>query len=261
MSYPSDLLYKYRLRLFKFLFPIKVGEQYRVNIPFEKIGSDYGFVAVPTGSLRANSVVYSVGAGEDIQSDVEMARRFGCTVHILDPTPKAVRHFQTLQANVQAGQPMRSETGQDYQATPQVLEKLAYHAYALWDKEEMLQFFEPLNPNHVSHSITNIQASGSFITVQARTLDSLMREWRHEAVDYLKLDIEGAEYRVVDYLVRQNIPVHTLYLEYHYHKDIAPLDNIQMIKASLAQLFTLGYRVFYQAERRYFGLIRPVAQS
>lgn len=261
MPNPSDLLYKYQLRLFKFLYPIKIAEQYQVNIPFEKIGSDYGFVAVPTGFLRADSVVYSVGAGEDIQSDVDMARRFGCTVHILDPTPKAVRHFQTLQTNVQAGRPTRTEMGEDYQATPQTMEHLAYHVYALWDKEETLQFFEPVNPDHVSHSITNIQSSGSFIEVQARTLDSLMREWGHTKIDYLKLDIEGAEYRVVDYLVQQKIPVNVLYLEYHYHKNTAPLANINMIKSSLERLFAQGYRVFYQSERRYFGLIHPIVRS
>lgn len=261
MPNPSDLLYKYRLRVFKFLFPVKISVQHQVDIPFEKIGSNYGFVAVPTGFLDENSVVYSVGAGEDIQSDVEMARRFGCKVHILDPTPKAVRHFQTLQANVLAGHPTRTETGEEYQATPQTMEKLAYHPYALWDKEEVLQFFEPVNPSHVSHSITNIQSSGSFIKVQARTLDSLMQEWQHTRVDYLKLDIEGAEYRVVDYLVQHNIPVNILYLEYHYHQNTAPLTNIRMIKSSLEQLFGLGYRVFYQSERRYFGLVRSAVNA
>ncbi len=257
----STPFYKYQLRLFRLLFPIHIEAQYQVELPFEKIGSDYGFVAVPTNALHADSIVYSVGAGEDVHSDVEMVRRFGCVVHILDPTPKAIQHFQQLQASVQSGQPMPSETGQDYAATPPIMDKLAYHAFALWDKEEVLQFFEPLNPDHVSHSITNIQSSGSFIKVQARTLDSLMAEWGHTRVDYLKLDIEGAEYRVVDYLAQHRIPVTMLYLEYHYNRNIAPLTNIRMIKSSLAQLFARGYRVFYQADRRYFGLIKTAAPA
>jgi len=253
--------YKYQLRLFRALFPIRIAEQHRVNLPFEKIGSDYGFVAVPQGFLRFDSVVYSVGAGEDVHSDVEMARQFGCTVHIIDPTPKAIQHFERLQSSAQTGEPMQSETGQPYRATPQIMEKLVYHAYALWNKEEVLQFFEPVNAEHVSHSITNIQSSGSYIKVQARTLDSLMTEWRHAKVDYLKLDIEGAEYQVVDYLAQHKIPVTILYLEYHYNKGVKPLTNIGMIKSSLAQLFALGYRVFYQADRRYFGLIRSSATA
>ncbi|MEO6037184.1 MAG: FkbM family methyltransferase [Saprospiraceae bacterium] len=259
MSNTATPFYKYQLRLFRFLFPIRIGEPYRVHLPFEKIGSDYGFVAVPKDFLRADSIVYSVGAGEDVHSDVEMVRRFGCVVHILDPTPKAIQHFQHLQASAQNGDAMHSETGQDYRASPQIMEKLAYHAYAVWDKDEILQFFEPVNPDHVSHSITNIQSSGSFIKVQARTLDSLMTEWGHAKVDYLKLDIEGAEYRVVDYLAQHRIPVDVLYLEYHYSRNMAPLTNIRMIKSSLAQLFALGYRVFYQADRRYFGLSRASA--
>lgn len=261
MPSSSAPFYRWQLRLFRFLFPIHISRRHRVNVPFEKIGSDYGFIAVPQDALHEKSVVYSVGAGEDVHSDVEMVRRFGCPVHILDPTPKAVQHFQRLQDSVRAGEPMHSETGRDYQATGQIMDKLHYHAYALWDKEEILQFFEPVNPEHVSHSITNIQSSGSFIKVQARTLESLMAEWQHTQVDYLKLDIEGAEYRVVDHLAEQNTPVGVLYLEYHYNRNIAPLTNIRMIQSSLARLFALGYRVFYQAERRYFGLIRSSATA
>ena len=92
-------------------------------------------------------------------------------------------------------------------------------------------------------------------------LDSLMREWRHTRIDYLKLDIEGAEYRVVDYLGQHNLPVHVLYLEYHYHQNTAPLTNINMIKSSLEQLFGLGYRVFYHSERCDFGLVRSATEG
>jgi len=256
MSLIKDKLYNYQLRLLKRLFPIEVPTAFRAHIAFRKIGSEYGFVAVPDGMLDANSVVYSVGAGLDIHADVDMARAFGCQVYIFDPTPRAVRHFQTLKEKTAAGERMYAEAGPPYQATPEVLDLLIYKEMALWDKDEPVQFFVPENPDYVSHSITNILAATKSIEVPAYTLATIMRELGHQRVDYLKLDIEGAEFRVVDHILQSGVDVGVIYLEYHYDRNIAPMTNIRMIQQSLNNLFRAGYQVFYQSQRRYFGLMK-----
>ncbi|HMX40279.1 MAG TPA: FkbM family methyltransferase [Saprospiraceae bacterium] len=256
MSSFQYLFYRYRLRLLKRLFPVTVRPEHQVRVTYQKIGSDYGFVAVPTGAIGADSVVYSVGAGLDVHSDVDMARLLGCRVHIFDPTPRAAAHFRELREKTDRGEPMHAEAGPPYQATPQVLDRLSYHEMALWDRDETVQFFVPENPEYVSHSITNILAATKSIDVPARRLVTLMRELGHSRVDYLKLDIEGAEFRVVDDLVDSGADVRVLYLEYHYDQNITPLTNIRMIQHSLERLYAVGFRVFYQSQRRYFGLMR-----
>jgi len=255
MSFLKEKIYNYQLRLLKRLLPIVVPPEYQVNIPFKKIGSDYGFVAVPDGALNADSVVYSVGAGLDVHSDVDTALEYGCEVYLFDPTPRAVRHFQQLQEKTAAGEPMSAEAGPPYRATSEVMKKLIYQELALWDKDEPVQFFVPENPEYVSHSITNILAASKSIEVPARTLATIMHDLGHTRVDYLKLDIKGAEFRVVKQILDSKSPVKVLYLEYHYDKNIAPRTNIRMIQDSLDSLFRTGYRVFYQSQRRYFGLI------
>jgi FkbM family methyltransferase len=169
-----------------------------------------------------------------------------------------VRHFQQLQEKTAAGQSMSAEAGPPYRATPEVMKKLIYKELALWDKDEPVQFFVPENPEYVSHSITNILAATKSIEVPARTLATIMHDLGHLHVDYLKLDIEGAEFRVVKQILESKAQVGVIYLEYHYDKNIAPRTNIRMIQDSLDSLFRAGYRVFYQSQRRYFGLIREV---
>ena len=257
MSSFKEKIYRYQLRLFKRLFPVTVRPEHQVRVPYQKIGSDNGFVAVPEGAVGPDSVVYSVGAGLDVHSDVDMARTLGCRVFIFDPTPRAAAHFRELKEKTVRGEQMYAEAGPPYQATPEVLERLIYKEIALWDKDEPVQFFVPENPDYVSHSITNILAATKSIEVPARRLVTLMRDLGHERVDYLKLDIEGAEFRVVDDLVASGADVRVLYLEYHYDQNIAPLTNIRMIQRSLESLYAAGYRVFYQSQRRYFGLMQP----
>ncbi len=258
MSFLKEKIYNYQLRLFKRLFPVTVRPEHQVQMPYQKIGSDYGFVAVPEGSIGPDSVVYSVGAGLDVHSDVDTARAFGCQVFIFDPTPRAAEHFRQLKEKTARGEVMYAEAGPPYQATPEVMDRLIYKELAMWDKDEPVQFFVPENPEYVSHSITNILAATKSIEVPARRLATLMRDLGHERVDYLKLDIEGAEFRVVDDIVASGADVRVLYLEYHYDQNIAPLVNIRMIQRSLERLYASGYRVFYQSQRRYFGLIRKV---
>ena len=70
---------------------------------------------------------------------------------------------------------------------------------ALWNKNESLRFYEPPNPNHVSHSIINYQneykKNTSFIEVSAITIENLLNELNlnPEDIPLIKLDIEGAE--------------------------------------------------------------------
>lgn len=251
----STKFYHYQRRLFRRLFPVRVPDAHRTHIGHEKIGNDYGFIAVPKGVLHAQSIVYSVGAGLDILTDVALVRAYGCPVYIIDPTPRAIAHFQQLQEAVAKGAPFGNESGEIYHATPEILAKLRYEPVAIWDKDETVQFFEPADPTNVSHSITNAQASGRAINVPALTVASLMQKLGHDRVDYLKLDIEGAEYRVVDELVLSRTLPKVLYLEYHFDQNIPPYRNLRQIEASLHALCALGYRVFYAYDQRCYGLL------
>ena len=44
------------------------------------------------------------------------------------------------------------------------------------EKEDVLEFFVPENPEHVSHSLLNLQKTEDSISVKVKRLSSLMKE-------------------------------------------------------------------------------------
>ena len=50
-----------------------------------------------------------------------------------------------------------------------------------------------------------------------------MSELGHDRIDLLKLDIEGAEYEVLDHVLSRNIPVGAICVEFHKTPSIEPM--------------------------------------
>src|SRR5690242_14406642 len=71
-----------------------------------RLGSGYGgWTFRPSPDLDGATIV-SCGLGEDASFDVEFAARFGARVIIVDPTPRAIAHFDAIAARF--GQPATS---------------------------------------------------------------------------------------------------------------------------------------------------------
>ena len=98
----------------------------------EKLGSEYGGWIVPTDRLDCDSVCYCAGVGEDVSFDLELIRRFSCTVFAFDPTPRAKAYVERVVGNNS---------------------KYRFYDIGLWSSDSRLKFYGPQNPAHVSHSI------------------------------------------------------------------------------------------------------------
>jgi len=97
----------------------------------EAHGSEYGgYFVVPDG-LNSDAVVYSFGVGEDVSFDLSLINQYGLSVFAFDPTPKSVAWL--------GGQVL----------PPQ----FHHYAHALGTADGVATFFEPKDPNHVSHSL------------------------------------------------------------------------------------------------------------
>ena len=217
------------------------------EVPVERLGTPYGGWLIPRGLLSPESVCYLVGAGEDISFDLEVAAKYGCKAHIFDPTPRAVAHFEALFENLKHGRRTPCSTSPagfypDY--PPELAEKLHFHPVGIWNEDATLRFFAPRNEAYVSHSIVNIQHSERSIEVPVRRLSGLMREMGHRRLDLLKLDIEGAEYQVIESLLADKTEVDILCIEFDEsaanHLDTKYLDRIE---SSLRSLLDAGFRV------------------
>jgi len=142
----------------------------------ERIGTEYGGWIVPTTLLQSDWLCYCAGVGEDITFDLGLIERLGVTIYAFDPTPRAIEHVR------------REASGES---------RFHFLPVGLWSEDTTLRFFVPKDPSHVSHSVVNLQRTREYFEAPCRSLPSLMAELHHDTIDLLKLDIEGAEHRVL----------------------------------------------------------------
>jgi FkbM family methyltransferase len=190
----------------------------QVTIPLVHLGSEYGGYAVASELVARDSVVYSFGIGEDLSFDLALIERFGCSVHAFDPTPRSLAWAKQ-------------------QALP---DNLHIHAVGLAAHDGVASFSPPSNPNHVSHSLASSKRTDR-IEFQVKSLTTLMRELGHERLDILKMDIEGAEYPVVDALARSALRPHQILLEFHHQ---LPGVSVGRTEHALTTLASIGYKIF-----------------
>jgi FkbM family methyltransferase len=188
-----------------------------------RLGSAYGGWTFEPSSDLQHSTILSCGLGEDASFDVEFASRFNAKVIIVDPTPRAITHFAEMQARI--GQPAKEAyvKGGKQPATAYDLHTVAANALilepsALWVENTTLKFYAPRNPDHVSHSIVDYQNSysqhGTHIDVKAITPEALLGKYDLKTIRLMKLDIEGAEIRVIPHVLERSILPRQLLVEF-----------------------------------------------
>lgn len=188
---------------------------YRPNITVDdveglvRLGSKYGGWTIQDDEALHSCIAISCGLGEDASFDVEFASRYGADVILVDPTPRSIRHFESVagrtgkpavQTYVKGGcQPVEA-----YELSSVRADQLRLEAKALWTTEEPVRFYKPANPAHVSHSVKFKAGEGEadYILVPTITIDKLLAEVPGERFGLLKMDIEGAETEILDSIAR-----------------------------------------------------------
>jgi FkbM family methyltransferase len=189
-----------------------------VDAPSVFLGTEYGGYEILPELMSSEAVVYSVGLGEDISFDLGMIERFGCSVHGFDPTPRSLAWLEQ-------------------QALPR---GFRVHPFGLADFDGVARFAPPANPAYVSHSVLPGHG-GDRVELPVKRLGTVMKELGHERLDVLKIDIEGAEYAVLDDLLASGLLPKQLLVEFHHGMGGVALETTE---ASLDRLHDAGYRVF-----------------
>lgn len=218
---PKKLVQRLSYRIYKLLGRDWIsGEKIRTRKDLKEIGSKYGGWVVPSSVFNVDSICYCVGCGEDISFDLGIIDLFGCHVFSFDPTPRAVAYVNKV-----AGKNVK------------------YHFYeiGLWDEEDTLDFWVPNNPRHVSHSLLNLQKTDAFISVKVKRLAQIMKELDHKTLDLLKIDIEGAEYRVVESIIDDMIAIKVFCVEYDEFFNPLDANYRYRIRDSVKSLIRAGY--------------------
>lgn len=243
-QYGSNPMIKLIKRRFKkiltkaFLYTVRSQIQPLPNLV--RLGTMYGGWVIPANFLNAQSICYLAGAGEDISFDVLIADQYNAQCFIFDPTPRAKIHFDTFQEKSRKGEamPINNSATEFYQIDKNRLKLLQFHEIGLWNNAEKIKFFVPKNEAFVSHSIVNLQQTDNYIEVEVDRLSNIMKSLGHAKLDLLKLDIEGAEYTVLDTIMEDNLEIQILCVEF---EDTIDYQNKTKIKKALKQLKEMDY--------------------
>jgi FkbM family methyltransferase len=214
-------------------------------IPLMSHGTRYGGWKVPENFLDEHSVCYLAGAGIDISFDVEVAKQYGSCVYILDPTPSAREHFDLLIEKTRKGEKLEIENrkGFFYNADSKSLKRLVYLDIGLWKEDTIQKFYVPGDANIISHSILNIHHTDDYFEAEVVKPSTLMKRLSHNHIDYLKLDIEGAEYAVLESVIEDNLSIGMIAVEYDEVHHPLNKGSIGRIENSILRLKTHGYLV------------------
>jgi len=215
----------------------------------EKIGTDYGGWRIPKSFLKKDSICYCAGAGEDISFDVGIVNKHECDVHIFDPTPKAISHYEELCKRTKQGKkmPINNNPSSFYDVSLKTLSRLHWSSVGLSEENKITTFYMPKDPGHVSASIDNLQKTKDFFRGNVKRLSKIMEENNHKSIDLLKLDIEGAEYGVIDTIIEDGIRVGVLCLEFH---------NNRKTKKYIRKLIDNGFSIINK-EKNVLTLFKP----
>ena len=204
----------------------------KVALDHVVLGSEYcKWPLVPL--LTSNrSIVYSFGVGQDITFDLAAIERFRCHVYAFDPTPRSIRWVRS-------------------QITPA---ELHFCEFGIGARPDKLLFYPPSSDTNVSYTVSPRQRSnGDAVAAEVLDLRSILCRLKHGSVDILKMDIEGAEYVVIETLAQQGSLPGQLMVEFHHGMYGYTAKNT---KQALDRLRQDGYYPYYVSDTwREFGFV------
>lgn len=180
--------------------------------------------------LGPDAVVYSFGVLTNIDFDEAVAARFGCPVHLFDPTPTAIEFMAAFE-----GDP-----------------RYVFHPVGVWTEDAELEFHVPLEGGSAS-CVFDGDAPGGF-TAECRTVARLMAELGHDHLDVVKMDIEGAALPVLEKMFEDGILPTQVVVELERPASWAAAaqeDWFARMDALLAAAAARGYRVWALPRERY----------
>ena len=205
-----------------------VGKELRLRNDIEvPIIKDGGWWFTPQG-LDSESIVYSLGVGDDIEFDLSLIEKYGVQVHAFDPTPSSIDML-------------------DGRSLPQQFE---FHPWAVTAADGSLTFYPRLwkdgTKSDVMYTmIAEDETRDDAIEVPAYSLATISGKLGHQQIDLMKMDIEGAEYEVLEGLLTSPVKPTQLLVEFHHRFSGIGLEKTADV---IERLRAAGYKIFAISE-------------
>ena len=179
--------------------------------------------------LSQNCIVYSMGISDDIDFEIEIINNYGAEVYAFDPTPHCVEWIKTHN----------------------LPDKFHFHPWAA-SGQDGAKYLYPLLSNRGKKSKKMFtflsEEKSDAVKVKAYTTSTIAKVLGHESICLLKMDIEGAEYDVINSLVNDLfLRPKMILVEFHHRfnglsKDntIDAVNKLRKIGYKLAHISTTG---------------------
>ena len=125
--------------------------------------------------------------------------------------------------------------------------KLKFFTHGIWSESGIKRFYAPTNSNYVSHSIINIQHMNEYFEAECITIKEMMRQLGHNKLDILKLDIEGAEYEVIDSILNDDIKIKILCVEFDNLHRPQNSNFLNIGEKYIAKLIKAGFKPIFRS--------------
>ena len=191
-----------------------------IKIKRELIGNREAPWCIVSHTLHKDSVIYSFGIGTNISFDIGLIEKLGCRIFAFDPTPRSIEWIKKQK----------------------VPPKFKCMDYGISDRDGVMMFYPPANPDHVSFSTEAIQESKEGIELPVYRLRTIMEKQGHDTIDLLKIDIEGSEYGVIQDFLNSNVDVRQILVEFHHRFDRL---NMKKTREAICALRSKGFKIFY----------------
>ena len=189
-------------------------------------GGDHGWV-VDESLLNKESVIYSVGVGSNIDFDLELINSFGATVHAFDPTPRSI----------------------EWVKNQQLPKHFIFHPFGLSAENGHMDFFPPSKASSTHFSpIDRYGDTNNVVRAPVKDIDTIASELNHKEIDLLKMDIEGAEYEVIEALPKNRVAINQILIEFHHMYKGIPISKTV---DAISTLSNLGFELFNISQRTY----------
>lgn len=177
-------------------------------------------------NLSSDSVVFDVGGYEGKWTS-DIFSKFCCHVHVFEPVPKFAENIKKL-----------------FEKNPRIV----IHPFGLSDRTTAAEI---LLDNDAS-SICKKNSGGKNIPTQSIKLVNIkdfIAEQEIRRIDLMKINIEGGEYDLLDYMISSNLIAYVGNLQVQFH-DFVPEASVRMEKIrnglSLTHVNTWGYEFVWE---------------
>jgi hypothetical protein len=80
----------------------------------------------------------------------------------------------------------------------------------------------------------------------------VINELGHDRIDLLKMDVEGAEYEIIEDMRKSGIRPRQVLVEFHHRW---PEIGVKRTRETMQTLSDIGYKLFYTSARDEFGFL------